>query len=265
MSPNWRLAPDGTGVRIEPETASGPGSGSRVCRFKIVTVAKEQSAGTLSGGSAVCPYSDCGRVIDGDSIKVQAQAGDMGEQLYAIAYKRRVPKHLKSGKRGKDRWARGFRAPQPEDDNTARIRDILAHKLPEWEALDIVPCEEIPDGNKTTEPHRYGMRTWRDLFSPRQLLCHGTSVEVFREMLDADRENDEFDDVRRIAYGYLALTLDHIAELQQPSRTLGQYDWQSPINFRPARFRICVVICGDGTVDIWRWLRLGNWENHEMH
>ena len=34
-------------------------------------------------------------------------------------------------------------------------------------------------------------RTWRDLFSPRQLLCHGTSVEVFREMLEEDREAGE--------------------------------------------------------------------------
>ena len=51
----------------------------------------------------------------------------------------------------------------------------------------MVPGETIPDGYKTTEPQRYGMKVWRDLFSPRQLLCHGTNVEVFREMLDADR------------------------------------------------------------------------------
>ena len=28
----------------------------------------------------------------------------------------------------------------------------------------------------------YGMTTWRDLFSPRQLLCHGTACEVFAEL-----------------------------------------------------------------------------------
>ena len=37
------------------------------------------------------------------------------------------------------------------------------------------------------------MELWRDLFSPRQLLCHGTSVEVFREMLDADRADGELE------------------------------------------------------------------------
>ena len=79
----------------------------------------------------------------------------------------------------------------------------------EWEAFDIVPSERIPDdGAKTVEPIRYGMRLWRDLFSPRQLLCHGTSVEVFREMLEADEAAGELTDVRKAAYGYLALALD---------------------------------------------------------
>ena len=54
----------------------------------------------------------------------------------------------------------------------------------------------------------YGVNRWHDLFSPRQLLCHGTSVEVFREMLDADRTAKRLDGVRRAAYGYLALAID---------------------------------------------------------
>ena len=52
------------------------------------------------------------------------------------------------------------------------------------------------------------MYMWQDLFSPRQLLCHGTSVEVFREMLDADRADGKLNEVRQAAYGYLALSLD---------------------------------------------------------
>ena len=211
LSPNWRLTPGGTGVRLKPELASGPGSEGRVCSFEIVENARDQSPGTVSRGDGACPYSDCGRVVDGGEIKSQAQAGDMGEQLYAVVYKKRVPgKLLKSGKRGKDRWVRGYRAPAPEDDNGAEIAARLTEKLPEWEALDMVPSERIPDGNKTTEPQRYGMEGWCDLFSPRQLLCHGISVEVFREMLEADRANGELTDVRKAAYGYLALSLDKL-------------------------------------------------------
>ena len=38
-------------------------------------------------------------------------------------------------------------------------------------------------------PFNMACHCGENLFSPRQLLCHGTSVEVFREMLDADRED----------------------------------------------------------------------------
>ena len=210
LSPNWRLAPDGTGVLLKPRIGSGPGSEGRICSFEIVKSTKEQSAGTVARGDGTCPYSDCGRVIDGDEIKRQAQAGQMGEQLFTVVYKRRVDRVLKSGKEGKPKWIRGYRAPRPEDDNSTDIQARLAEKLPEWEALDMVPGETIPDGNKTTEPQRYGMEVWRDLFSPRQLLCHGTSVEVFREMLDADRAEGKLTDVHRAAYGYLALALDKL-------------------------------------------------------
>ena len=208
LSPNWRLAPNGTGVRLKPYLASGSGAEGRVCSFEIVRTAKEQSSGTVARGAGTCPYPDCGRVIGGDEIKRQAQAGQMGDQLFAVVYKDRVVKILKSGKRGKDKWVRGYRAPRPEDDNGAEIQARLAEKLPEWEAFDFVPNERIPDGNKTKEPRRYGMYMWQDLFSPRQLLCHGMSVEVFREMLDADRADGKLNEVRQAAYGYLALTLD---------------------------------------------------------
>ena len=136
----------------------------------------------------------------------------MGHQLYAVVYWKRVPRILKSGKRGKDKWVRGYRAPRPSDHNGEEIERLLTVKLPEWEALDIVPNERIPDGNKTMEPLRYGMPYWRDMFSSRQLLCHCTSVEIFREMLEADRKAGRLTEVREAAYGYLALAMDKMID-----------------------------------------------------
>ena len=209
LSPNWRLAPGGTGVRLRPHLGTGPGSEGRMCGFEIVDSAEEQSPGTVSRGDGTCPYSDCRRVIDGDAIKAQAQDGRMGEQLYAVVYKERVLTETKTGRK-REKWVRGYRAPRPEDDNADAVRTMLVGKLPEWEAEDILPGERIPSGSKTAEPLRYGMLLWRDLFSPRQLLCHGTSVEVFREMLEADRADGKLDAVRQAAYGYLTLSLDKL-------------------------------------------------------
>ena len=172
----------------------------------------EHSAGTVSRGSGTCPYTDCGRVISGDEIKRQARDGEMGHQLYTVVYKKRVPRILKSGKRGKDKWVRGYRAPRASDDNGAEIAERLEEKLPEWLTLDIVPSEEFPSGSNDDRPLQYGMPHWRDLFSPRQLLCHGTGVEVFREMLDADRKAGELTEVRKAAFGYLALAMDKMLD-----------------------------------------------------
>jgi putative DNA methylase len=51
LSPNWRLTPDGTGVRLKPILKNGPGSKGRRCSFEIVKTVKEQSAGTVADGA----------------------------------------------------------------------------------------------------------------------------------------------------------------------------------------------------------------------
>lgn len=210
LSPNWRLAPDGTGVRLVPHAAAE--KSERVCSFEIVHKAKEQSDGTVTGGRATCPFPDCGRVIDGDQIKAIAQQGGMGEQLYTVVYKKRIDTVTKSGKPGRAKWERGYRAPRPEDDVFADVHAKLEEKLPYWEAKDMAPTEVIPEGLKTSEPLRYGMNFWRDLFSPRQLYCHCTSVEVFRDLLEEEKGKPGFGEIQKAAFGYLALALDKLRD-----------------------------------------------------
>jgi len=207
LSPNWRLGPDGTGVRIIP--AQVQDSALRRCSFSIVASLANQSPGTVAEGDATCPFTDCGRVVEGDEIKRQAQTGQMGEQLFAIAFKRRVESRTKKGSL-REKWQRGFRAPCPEDEIQQQVEEALSHKKIEWEALDFIPNEPLPEGNKTPEPIRYGITHWSKMFSPRQLLTHGTHVEIFRELLAEEQANGELRPSSKAAFVYLSLALDKL-------------------------------------------------------
>lgn len=211
LSPNWRLAPDGTGVRLQPHKAKGANTPGRRVQFDIVNSAKEQSVGTVSGGDATCCFDDCARLIDGDEIKRQAQAGQMGEQLYTVVYKRRtIVGQTKSGKK-KEKWVRGYRAPRVEDDVLEKVLERLAERMPEWEATDIIPTERYPD-MYCDRSKIYGVDYWRDLFSPRQLLSHVVSVEIFRQLAESELGERNADDVLKAAFVYLALSLDKLRD-----------------------------------------------------
>lgn len=210
LSPNWRLSPS-VGVRIIPTISDGPGSSNRACDFEIVQILSDQSEGSVAGGDAVCVFSDCGRAISGDEIKRQAQAGKMGDQLFAIVYKRLTTTKTKTGKT-RSKWVREYRTPNLEDNNSATVSARLAEKLPEWDAFDIIPNEAYPHNSNDDRPWQYGMPLWRDMFSPRQLLVHGYGVEVLREMIEADRSSGDLSDRRRASYVYLAIGMDKLRD-----------------------------------------------------
>ena len=65
----------------------------------------------------------------------------------------------------------------------AEIAARLAEKMPEWEALDFVPSESIPDGKQDDRAAAIWNDVWRDMFSPRQLLGHATASRSFASCL----------------------------------------------------------------------------------
>ncbi|MGA2699556.1 MAG: DUF1156 domain-containing protein [Isosphaeraceae bacterium] len=210
LSPNWRLDGKGTGVRLVPQTDDPE---HRHCTFKIVTKAKEHSPGTVKQGDGLCLYSDCGRVIDGDEVKSQARAGRMGEQLYAVVYRQSVKTGTTKAGKHRLKSVRRFRAPRPEDDVSAQVGAALEAKKSEWLARNIFPTEQFLDcyrRNMRDCIDQYGFNYWTEFFSPRQLLGHCTSVELFHELVDEIRElhNGAIPELFKAALAYLAIALD---------------------------------------------------------
>jgi adenine-specific DNA methylase len=196
LSPSWKLSGSGKGVRLVPENGR--------IRFEVVDREGDHSPGTVKGGDGLCPFPECRRTIDSAEIKVEAQAGRMGHQLYCVVYKQeRIKGYAKNGK-SKTEKITGYRVPQAEDDVDALVHQKLQEKMPLWQAQNVVPDEEIPHGHKTEEPRRFGARNWIDVFNPRQLYGHCVSVEVFHQMAEECAKSD----LDRAAMAYIALALD---------------------------------------------------------
>ena len=186
LAPNWWLSKDKGGAAVRIVTQRD-GIDLDQPEFEIIRRNEIDTAaagsGTITRGKAISPWD--GLVIDGDHIKQEAQAGRMGSILYAVAV--RTPK------------GRDFRAPTPVDlDALARAAEELEQALPEWEAQGTIPSEAFPSGNDM-RPVTYGMPRWRDMFSSRQLLVHGTFVEEYRKLIpdvqDAIADRDRADAV----------------------------------------------------------------------
>lgn len=171
---DWWLCKDSgreTAVRM---VTDADGVALREPRFEIARGRQltgwEPSKGVMSGGSAVSPYDHLG--IDGSYIKAEAQAGRMGEVVYAVAIRR------PDGKRE-------FRAPTERD--VAAIRAAageLDRMRPSWEADGILPTETIDSVSNYDRGHRlYGIETWTEMFTPRQLLTHGTFSAEFCNLI----------------------------------------------------------------------------------
>ena len=166
------------------------------CRFEITKASDDfdPNNGSVTRGVGTC--LKCGNTIEGDEIKRQAQNNEMGHQMAAII-------SMRHKKRGKDRHFREVTSMDLEGYDLAE--KMLDEKLPEWEAKGLVPDEKIPMGNKTREPLNKGAEVWADLFNPRQLLVHLTTLE---KILDQDWDQIEDEKKREALRVYMQIIFD---------------------------------------------------------
>ena len=204
LSPNWKLDPKGMGIRLIPDVRAG------TCSFEVVNKVTQHSTGTVSRAKATCPYPTCGVTTPAGYIPVEAQSGRLGHQLYCIIYRDSWYPLTKAGRPAKKpKTIRGFRIPNEKDFNDDEVTAKLQELNESWEQQDILPTEEVPNGDDQ-RPHNYGMPRWRDMFSPRQLLAHGYCVQAFQDLVEEDRKQGTLNDAKQAAWCYVALALDKL-------------------------------------------------------
>ena len=173
LAPSWWLQRSGSkGIAGKPIFDAH----ARMARFEIVKIngprpdGFDPNHGTVRRGIGRSPWEG-NQAVDGNYIKAEAQAGRMGSQLYCVAVK-------------KPRGGFEYREPNGADLRAVeKAEEELARRFSRWEARGWVPTEAYPEVTSDMRPHHYGMPTWADMFSPRQLLTLCSYVEALHELI----------------------------------------------------------------------------------
>ena len=138
--------------------------------------------------------------FDGKYISQVAQKGNLGNMLLAVAYRPAQGKGTQ------------FRIPNAEDLSAwERANNHVKANWDVWDARGLIPTEAIPEGNKTKDLLRYGMRCWYDMFTPRQLLTLVTAIEELHGVVKEAEEILEAEELRALNL-YLAFAIDKVVD-----------------------------------------------------
>lgn len=185
LSPNWWLDKSGHGLAARPIPVRDEHGEPSHIEFKIVSdpesIGFNPGEGTIYYGEATSLWD--GLVVDGDYVKAEAQEGRMSSTLYCV----RVAKPAPSDSRRDQVYE--FRAPTQADLRALEMAEAELERLrPDWEANDVLPDEAIGISNYDRGHRLYGVTHWRQMFTPRQLLVHGTFVEEWRKLSSRIRD-----------------------------------------------------------------------------
>ena len=171
-------------------------------RFNIELVqnaTKEQlqeakEAATYKGSRVYCPACTEDHSIDSirdtkglrlwDKSDFMPREGDIfQERLYAIRW---VETFL--DEKDKEKTRRHFRAPDQADlKRENKAKELLKEIFVEWQDKGYIPSKAVPLGKETERLHKErGWTHWHHLFTPRQLLVHGTLSKLIQTYSNGD-------------------------------------------------------------------------------
>lgn len=160
---------------------------------------KRIGAGTMSKSGTKCPC--CGTILSMEDIRLEGQAGLVGSAMTAVVIE------TSAGKQ--------YRLPsllelEKAQEAETQLNDIF-DKIPYGLPNENLPSSRI-QGNSGFRVILYGMTTWQKLFNPTQLRALGVFARCTREATIKMRTLQYSDDWMYALVGYLALTIDRLAD-----------------------------------------------------
>ncbi|AXG11981.1 DUF1156 domain-containing protein [Haloplanus rubicundus] len=207
LVPKWwiRTRSDGIRVVVRPEILDD----GRI-EYDVIVDPTEQDLEGFSpddgpvsrGGDVEC--LQCGVVTEDDEVQKRFVENEFEYTVYCVRYIKGDGSH-------------GFRSPNQKD--VEAIEKARQQIESDFELATFLTTE-IPDGQETTRTNRHGMTQWRDLFSPRQLVCNYQyieSIQYYSEEILA-----EYD--QQTAEGILTLLTLSISKLIDRNSRLTPWD-----------------------------------------
>ncbi len=163
--------------------------------------------GTVRRAVATCPA--CGSVVDDKTTRKLFQEGKSGQRMIAIV----LYKPGTTGKRYRIANETDIKLFNESKEYLNKKREKLTS---EW-GIDPVPDEPTPEGRgsgaeRAFSVRNYGMQTWGDLFNSRQKLTLVAFCEKIRLANRKMLENGNNEPYAKAIAGYLALSLDRLAD-----------------------------------------------------
>lgn len=165
------------------------------------------------GGDAEC--LNCGVVTENNEVQERFKEKKFDYEIYCVRYLKSDGHH-------------GFRSPNDEDNHALqKARDRIQSDF----ELSTFLSTSVPKGNKTAEPRNYGIYEWRDLFSPRQLVCNYEYVDAINHFQPKIEEEHDKETAEAI---HTLLTLSFSKLIDRNSRLA---DWDTSKGYPGCMFK----------------------------
>lgn len=161
---------------------------------------KRLGAGTMTRAGARCP--SCGTIATMEDIRLEAQAGRLGVVPTVVAV---------SGQKTKE-----YRLPTDEErqavSDAAKAANRTFDDIPFGKPEEPTPTGGGRGAGRAFSIQGYGLRTWADLFTSRQLVVIGHLVHHVRAAGDEMRERGLPARHAEAVLAYLACVIDKVAD-----------------------------------------------------